>query len=325
MKIQKLTIVALIQASSFLSLLSPIYSQELAYDEENANGLLIEDEDLIIGTPSKTVEASAEFDHWLLQHSKHYTSEDEKRARLKNWLATNDKIRNHNKRYSAGAVSWYMKHNEYSDMTPEEFSDYFHLNNKVDSLEGVLGGLLDVEEDNSEMATTRRLRGEKALKDEFQPLDYESLGFVTPAKNQGGCGSCWAFASVGALESVRAKYLDESELLTDEEDILIALSEQEMVDCADSSTGNYGCSGGWPKTALSRYTSKQGSVCSAEDYPYEAKDNKGCRSSNCEHIPYTSFGKCTYVNSVRSNERSAINVDAALNESVLIIAMVVEP
>ena len=33
-------------------------------------------------------------------------------------------------------------------------------------------------------------------------LNYNSQGFVTSIKNQGQCGSCWAFASVAMYESL---------------------------------------------------------------------------------------------------------------------------
>lgn len=321
MKIHNASIIVLLRATSLLS----SFSSAFISSSEDSKVLDL-DEDLIIGATSVSVESSsAEFDHWIFQHSKSYSNDSEKKTRLRNWMATNNKIQSHNKRYAAGQVSWYMKHNEYSDMTPDEFADYFHLHNKVNSLEKVMGGFQIVEDTNSETNTARKLRGQTILTDTSEPLDYDDMGFVTAAKNQGNCGSCWAFAAVGALESVRAKYLFENDLLDDRTEALVVLSDQEMIDCAGANTGNYGCNGGWPKSAISRYTAKQNGVCSEEDYPYEAKDNLGCRTSNCENIPYTTFGKSKYVTSVRNNERSAPKIDEALDINPLIVAVVVEP
>lgn len=63
--------------------------------------------------------------------------------------------------------------------------------------------------------------------------DWVAQNKVTPVKNQGNCGSCWAFSVVGAVESVTA-------IATG---TLLSLSEQQIVDC-DKASGNDGCNGG---------------------------------------------------------------------------------
>lgn len=64
-------------------------------------------------------------------------------------------------------------------------------------------------------------------------LDWRESGVVTPVRDQGNCGSCWAFATTGALESQAAMRLSS----------LADLSEQVMVSCGGSSVGN--CNGGY--------------------------------------------------------------------------------
>ncbi|MFO7663418.1 MAG: C1 family peptidase [Chloroflexota bacterium] len=62
--------------------------------------------------------------------------------------------------------------------------------------------------------------------------DWRELGGVTPVKNQGSCGSCWAFGTVGAVESA-IKIMD---------GLTVDLSEQWLVSC---NTQGYDCGGGW--------------------------------------------------------------------------------
>jgi cathepsin H len=74
------------------------------------------------------------------------------------------------------------------------------------------------------------------------PTNYDWLakGVVTPVKDQGNCGSCWTFSTVGAMES-------HWNILGKGRNVLF--SEQQLVDCAGAFE-NYGCDGGLPSQAF---------------------------------------------------------------------------
>lgn len=89
-------------------------------------------------------------------------------------------------------------------------------------------------------------------------VDWREKGIVNAVKDQGQCGSCWAFGTIQACESAYA-------LSTGK---LLSCSEQNLVDCCYSC---YGCSGGMESTALDFILSEQSGLLNSEtDYPYKA-------------------------------------------------------
>jgi C1A family cysteine protease len=116
------------------------------------------------------------------------------------------------------APSYTLGHNQFSDLTVEEYNDF----NKLGEFSP--GILMDrVPKPQPEMA--------RKLKDLPSEVDWVKGGAVVPVKNQGMCGSCWAFSAIVAIEG--AHYLDTEEL--------VSLSEQELVDCDKL---DMGCGGG---------------------------------------------------------------------------------
>jgi cathepsin L len=90
--------------------------------------------------------------------------------------------------------------------------------------------------------------------------DWRTLAAVTPIKDQGNCGSCWAFASLGAYE---AAYLIRGN------GVVPDTSEQAMLSCSHAGDCTYG---GWPSNALTWLVNSTGTD-SEPDYPYTASDS----------------------------------------------------
>lgn len=109
-------------------------------------------------------------------------------------------------------------------------------------------------------------------------VDWRSKNVLTPVKNQGQCGSCWAFSTTGALESNVAVAKGG----------LNSFSEQQLVDCCGTKGFQcQGCSGAWPEWAFN-YINSSGIVLESE-YAY-----RGVQGA-CKNIPTAK----KYLNSAR--------------------------
>ncbi|KAI9998746.1 hypothetical protein PInf_003336 [Phytophthora infestans] len=86
-------------------------------------------------------------------------------------------------------------------------------------------------------------------------VDWSTSKCMAPIQSQGSCGSCWAFATVSAVESAQC--------IASGKELFVKYSEQQLVSC---NTKNWGCYGGSPFFAFD-YVQQNG-LCSEESYPY---------------------------------------------------------
>jgi hypothetical protein len=121
----------------------------------------------------------------------------------------------------------------------------------------------------------------------------------TAVRNQGSCGSCWAFAAAGALEGLLC-------IPGETENAYGWISTQELVDCSCN-----GCNGGLAKTGLGYYKDK--GVCYEGEYSYTAKKGS-CSSSKCKHAPHkgltTAKDEDGGITKALSGNFLAISIDA---------------
>lgn len=163
-------------------------------------------------------------------------------ARMSDLHATVDSVVAHN---SDPAHSYKTGLNAYSDMTDAEFAEHFKLK--------------QVQEDQHCSATKDR-QGVEQLDAIPENWDWRDHAGVSPVKNQGHCGSCWTFSTVGTLEAHSLLKYEEFE----------SLAEQQLVDCAGA-YDNHGCEGGLPSHAF-EYIAAAGGISSEVGYPYKAVD-----------------------------------------------------
>ncbi|XP_060584205.1 cathepsin L-like, partial [Ruditapes philippinarum] len=109
-------------------------------------------------------------------------------------------------------------------------------------------------------------------------IDWRAKNCITPVKNQGGCGSCYAFSSTGSLEAHHCIKTGD----------LVSLSEQNIIDCTDNSKYlNKGCKGGLMDHAF-RYIIDNSGIDTEKSYPYR------------EQVGRCKFSKSTIGATVRS-------------------------
>ncbi|XP_049849541.1 crustapain-like [Schistocerca gregaria] len=180
---------------------------------------------MLSAPPSLEVAQHHEFSMFILKYSKTYKDEEEYMKRLEIFKQNLEVINEHNRRvdstYSLGVT-------KFSDLSGEEFR---------------------MLQSNNRLKESPRLKKEMIRKgvEVHKRSDSSALpasvdwtkkqGMVNSIKDQGLCGSCWAFGSISALESAWAIKTGN----------LYSLSEQQVIDCVW--TSSFGCDGGLPTDA----------------------------------------------------------------------------
>ena len=185
-----------------------------------------------------------QFDEHVADYGKSYGTKEEYEFRLAIFRENYIKIQEHNQRNTDDAV-WGI--NYLATYTSDEFK-------RLKGFKGV-----------SKNHQGRNVIQAANVSDLPKSIDWRDQGAVTPVKNQGQCGSCWAFSSTGAMEG--AYFLKNKELKS--------FSEQQLVDCS-TAEGNQGCNGGLMDDAFTYVESHK--IETESDYPYTGRDGT-CHAS----------------------------------------------
>jgi len=153
-------------------------------------------------------------------------------------------IEKHNTEHALGLHTFTVGINKFADLTNEEF---------VKQYTGAIP---------KESYPEATLQADPTNPPLPKEIDWRVYNKVTEVKDQGQCGSCWAFSTIGTIEGAHARKTQE----------LVSLSEQNLIDCV---TENSGCNGGFPYKAL-KHVLYNGGVDTEESYPYETRQGE-CR------------------------------------------------
>jgi len=188
--------------------------------------------------------ARAQFRDWTQKWDKVYADGEEFLRREAIFVKRVLEITAHNIRYSNGEVGWTAGISQWSDMTIEEFR----------KVHGYI----------STNGTRNAIPAPNYVK-RYASLDWRSRGKMAHVKNQARCGSCWAFATTGAVEACVAIGMNSN---------APSLSDQQLQDCMFSRKCDPGGGGG--ADAIDWVVNN--GICSESAIPYTQSD-QSCRSN----------------------------------------------
>jgi C1A family cysteine protease len=273
-------VIALVASSAFASTFN-LRSYDVAHFLEEKDTLKAE----LLAWKQSTAGQTA-LSHGYYKEDKHTNADEVSEDQLQRFFMTKLGIE---KAQAANPYATFSTDTPFSLMTNDEFKAFvgksFQLGNshKDEALTPEEEQVLE----NKPMAASK---------------DWTKGNCVSDVKNQGKCGSCWAFSSVGALESANCLNTGEMTLF----------SEQEVNSC---DTSSYGCEGGFPLNGL-RYIQKKKGICTAESYPYVSGSSE--QTTECSDSCTRADVQVKKVVSVPSSEQGFLK---SLNTQPIAVAV----
>jgi len=213
------------------------------------------------------------WNEYKAHHAKVYKTKGEELSRRATFEKNMEFIQQHNMQYSLGKKTFTVGMNKFGDLTNKEFVSMVNGFNKTRTMQKSKSGSHFVAPSNFQRPAA---------------VDWRKQGYVTPIKDQGQCGSCWAFSAVASLEGQHLKATGQ----------LTSLSEQNLVDCSRN-FGNMGCDGGLMDQAF-QYVQANGGIDTEAAYAYVAVDQ------DCKFDAAQIGAKCTGFTDVTSGDEDAL-------------------
>jgi|UniRef100_A0A7S2XZA5 C1A family cysteine protease len=213
------------------------------------------------------------FYDWMLVHKVEFASGEQFASALRNFAIADDLISAHNE---DSTKTYKLAHNEFSHLTWDEFKEQRGI------------GVPLLKSNSPKNYMKEALRGVRLA----ESIDWTEKGGVTNVKDQGACGSCWAFSATGALEG--AYFVSTGDLQS--------FSEQELVDCDQV---DLGCNGGLMDNAFDFIKTNHG-LCTEAAYPYSAQDSS-CNKWSCDSVKGSSVKSWVDVEPTESALMQAVN------------------
>lgn len=203
-----------------------------------------------------------------LKFGKNYSSATEEKVSRKIFLENNRSIRQHNKAYVRGEVTYKKALNQFSDCREEDIIRQL--------------ATLKVEESSNDDVVEEPILRAGATTVISDPPDKWYCPSPTdwPLRDQGMCGACWAFSAIASIE---ASYYSKNKQWLD-------LSEQQLTDCVYNTSG---CDGGWMGTAY-EYLRLQNGSCGETSYPYTG-NYKACAAAGLARLVRLNSVKSYYT------------------------------
>ncbi|CAF0950136.1 unnamed protein product [Adineta steineri] len=226
---------------------------------------------------------------WKNKHRKNY-SDAEELVRRTVWENNLKMIEEHNLQADLGVHTYRLGMNQHGDLTANEVVQKYtgvkvNMKTKSNQVREVLVSNSTASLPNS--------------------VDWRNQNVVEAVKDQGACGSCWAFSAAGAIESAYAIKTG----------TLLSLSEQQLNDCSGAE-GNYGCDGGTTDNGFV-YVINTGGIETETSYPYKTVDQACMFNATdiaakvCDFVELASGDEAALQQAVATIGPISVSIDAS--------------